>query len=922
VSSVTYLYDRDSTSLDIATMSASQTSSGYSGVVATFKAAEAPATASFSSSGISTDTGSSTVVTVNGGNYPQGSLPYMTPTGSTAYSFATVVATSTTKNYVLQSVSGDCGQTLQSNTFTASASCFVTATYRAQYAIEYLQSTSATVTGTGPNTLTFTHSPANGNLEVLLDAGNSYSSSHITNIAQTGATWHEITYATGGYLMDAWYAYAISGASTTLSITKSATGSHWLIAAEYTWIASGDPLDKYNSQSGTSSSACTGTTATTTYTPELWIAGIMSGSSQSAPTNSFGLEVSGTSTNTLYEKDVSSTDGAGMCVTQTSSSYAGVIVTFKTTGAPAIVAATFTSSGISGDTGSATVVTVNSANYGQGSLPVMAAAGVVTYSFASAVSAGDCKQYVFVTVSGCSQSLQSNTFTPSSACTVTGTYTPQYALIITVSGSGTTTPPAGTSWYNEGTDASVSETPADGWMLENWTLDGTPAGTDNPIHVTMSTSHALTAVFQTAIVGSIFLNAVSPQYYRQGVVVSFSGGTNPQTSSVQVTITVKDHLDVTVFTEQVTTEETTGAFSGQFTLNMGGEGLDTIHATAAQFNPASTTFLADFTPPTSTVTAPANQTTTYTPPSSIVGTFSDPLLTDGNPGSGVITVTITIQRVSDEAYWTGSAWGAETWLFATLNQPASGQITLDLTAVSWTMGDYKIIQNTTDTAGNFHISGTTIFTYESRTTTVVTALDAYHGARLSWTAVSGIDSYNINYTVQGGSSQFFVSEPSSILSLDVSTLPVEAWGQDITWTVTPVVGGVPLLDSSGSATALSSRYMVESLGAVVIVSNSHELKIRLNFKSVTFTPILSGIQIGEVLDTNPTPEPIIILSMSPVYLASYGSTGYYIIDFTPQGGFTPGVYHVWFFLWSSLPSDNEPVWEPYIVKVDVPVTIE
>jgi hypothetical protein len=71
----------------------------------------------------------------------------------------------------------------------------------------------------------------------------------------------------------------------------------------------------------------------------------------------------------------------------------------------------------------------------------------------------------------------------------------QYDLTIGVVGSGTTDPVIGVHTYDEGTLVPVTATAAAGWTFDHWELDGSPAGSDNPIDVTMNADQALIAYF-------------------------------------------------------------------------------------------------------------------------------------------------------------------------------------------------------------------------------------------------------------------------------------------------------------------------------------------------------------------------------------------------------------------------------------------
>ena len=90
---------------------------------------------SFASNGIDADTGTSTIVTVNGVDKTQSELSFTASYDideSITYSYASPVGDGLGKQYVWTSTSG-LGQTLQSNTFTVTAGGTVTGSYETQY---------------------------------------------------------------------------------------------------------------------------------------------------------------------------------------------------------------------------------------------------------------------------------------------------------------------------------------------------------------------------------------------------------------------------------------------------------------------------------------------------------------------------------------------------------------------------------------------------------------------------------------------------------------------------------------------------------------------------------------------------------------------------------------------------------------------
>lgn len=74
---------------------------------------------------------------------------------------------------------------------------------------------------------------------------------------------------------------------------------------------------------------------------------------------------------------------------------------------------------------------------------------------------------------------------------------PQYALLVGISGSGTTNA-TGSHACDAGSNISVQAVPNDGWTLSYWLLNGSNAGSANPYTTTINANVNLTAVF-TAI---------------------------------------------------------------------------------------------------------------------------------------------------------------------------------------------------------------------------------------------------------------------------------------------------------------------------------------------------------------------------------------------------------------------------------------
>jgi len=70
-----------------------------------------------------------------------------------------------------------------------------------------------------------------------------------------------------------------------------------------------------------------------------------------------------------------------------------------------------------------------------------------------------------------------------------------YTLTITTTTGGTTDPVPGTYTYDAGSSVPVQAFPSANYMFDHWVLNGSPAGSDNPIDVLMNDNHTLHAVF-------------------------------------------------------------------------------------------------------------------------------------------------------------------------------------------------------------------------------------------------------------------------------------------------------------------------------------------------------------------------------------------------------------------------------------------
>jgi len=190
---------------------------------------------------------------------------------------------------------------------------------------------------------------------------------------------------------------------------------------------------------------------------------------------------------------------------------------------------TFASSGIGADTGTAIIVTVNGVGYQQSQLPYTAwydSGTSISYAFASTVSAGLGRQYVWTSTSGLSQIGRTGSFTVSAVGTVTANYKTQYYLTVN-SAYGS---PTGTRWYDSGSSALFSVTsPVSGgagirYVCVGYSGDASGSGTSGSI--TMNGPKAVTFNWKTQYLLTVnnggHGTASVGGYYDSGNTASFS----------------------------------------------------------------------------------------------------------------------------------------------------------------------------------------------------------------------------------------------------------------------------------------------------------------------------------------------------------------------------------------------------------------
>lgn len=193
--------------------------------------------------------------------------------------------------------------------------------------------------------MTYGSTPTNGNFLVAV-ISTKRTSSPVTSITQTGATWALAVSKVGTTLganntTDIWYAENVSGAATTVTVNLGGSTNASCVFAEYSGLATASTLDQTASDAddyGTRSTAVTGTTATTSQAVELWIGGVTdnTGNTWTGTGGSFTKVAESLGTlvcNTLDEFIASSTGTASTSNTHASvplsGQWTGAIATFK-----------------------------------------------------------------------------------------------------------------------------------------------------------------------------------------------------------------------------------------------------------------------------------------------------------------------------------------------------------------------------------------------------------------------------------------------------------------------------------------------------------------------------------------------------------------------------------------------------------------
>ncbi|MDG7036659.1 MAG: hypothetical protein JRN37_08250 [Nitrososphaerota archaeon] len=197
---------------------------------------------------------------------------------------------------------------------------------------------------------------------------------------------------------------------------------------------------------------------------------------------------------------------------------------------PIYATVTFLQEGM-GSSASGTVLTVDGNSYTYSQLPISFTwqeGTTHSFSWISSVSGGSGAQYVWQSTTGL-PSLQSSSFTVTGSGSITAAYQPQYYLSVYVnSGSGSV---SGSGWYNAGSGATASESPAGGWHFIDWTNGNT------------GSSYSFTMNGPNSIGANFGINSYSVMFYSNPVSgapisTNHGSGTTPYSVSVNYGSTI------------------------------------------------------------------------------------------------------------------------------------------------------------------------------------------------------------------------------------------------------------------------------------------------------------------------------------------------------------------------------------------------
>lgn len=140
--------------------------------------------------------------------------------------------------------------------------------------------------------------------------------------------------------------------------------------------------------------------------------------------------------------------------------------------------------------------------------------------------------FTYWDIDGASQGNGTNpvTVTMNAPHTASAHYVKTYSLAIEAGPGGTTSPPAGSYSYAEGSIVQATANPGLNYKFDHWELDGISSGSINPYAVTMNANHTLKAVFKAIPPPSVSISPLNGSIFvGQSVTINStaSGGTPP-----------------------------------------------------------------------------------------------------------------------------------------------------------------------------------------------------------------------------------------------------------------------------------------------------------------------------------------------------------------------------------------------------------
>ncbi|MDG6982745.1 MAG: hypothetical protein JRM74_04750 [Nitrososphaerota archaeon] len=239
---------------------------------------------------------------------------------------------------------------------------------------------------------------------------------------------------------------------------------------------------------------------------DVQVTGITDGTAQICIDNPAATQFSSMQ---YYDTGTSSWVDASSVTFTSPDTLCGSVPVADLTGTPILLGAQpvtvgFSVSGVSSDS-TGVVLTVDGVSYSASELPVSFSwlpGSAHTYTWSATVSTTETgKQYAWGSTSGAGVTAVSGAVdAPSAGGTVTGTFTTQFYLSVTVSGSGSASPASG--WFGASASVSATATPSSGSTFTSWTGTGSGSytGTANPASITMSGPVSETATFASQAV--------------------------------------------------------------------------------------------------------------------------------------------------------------------------------------------------------------------------------------------------------------------------------------------------------------------------------------------------------------------------------------------------------------------------------------